>query len=115
MSTDEHHHEVSSWVSKHKKLAQAAEEEKDTLEEFMAAQQASDDACSSRLLEAKRSLDGLLHDLKSLSTQVEDHMTVLEVETQNLKATELSIEAVEDQHREDNAACDEEREKALAD
>merc|ERR1719159_2341160 len=90
----------SSWAKKHSMLEEAAEEEKDALTEFMEAQKASGDVCSSRLLEAKRSLDGLLHDLKSLSTQVEDHMTVLEVEKQNLNATELSIDAVEDQYEE---------------
>merc|ERR1719262_601874 len=115
MTTEEHLVAVSSWRYNHTKLTHAADEAKDTLQEFIAAQGASDDACSSRLLEAKRSLDGLLHDLKSLSTQVEDHMTVLEVETQNLKATELSIDAVEDQHHEDTLKCDEEREQALAD
>jgi cation transport regulator ChaB len=42
-------------------------------------------------------------------------MTVLEVESQNLKATELSIDAVETQHHEDTIKCDEERAKALED
>merc|ERR550514_1259052 len=101
MTSSEFQQEVSSWVSENSKLAQAAEEEKDSLDEFIDAQVASDDACSSRLLEAKRSLDGLLHDVKSLSTQVKDHMIVMEVEEQNLNATELSIDAVEDQHHED--------------
>jgi len=115
LSSDGHHQEVASWIAHHRELAHAADDGSVTLDEFMAAQQASGDACSSRLLEAKRSLDGLLHDLKSLGMQVEDHMTVLEVETQNLKATELSIEAVEDQYHEGTIKCDEEREKALAD
>merc|ERR1719265_276032 len=115
MTNDDHKHVVASWRFNHSKLTQAAQEEKDALDEFISAQGASGDACSSRLLEAKRSLDGLLHDLKSLSTQVEDHMELLDAETKNLKATELSIDAVEDQHHEDTAKCDEEREKALED
>lgn len=115
MTTEEHLVAVSSWRYNHTKLTHAADEAKDTLQEFIDAQQDSDEACSSRLLEAKRSLDGLLHDLKSLSTQVEDHMTVLEVEEQNLKATELSIDAVIDEHNEATQKCEEEKEAALKD
>lgn len=104
-----------SWIKNHKKLKEAADMEQDVLTEFIEAQKESGDMCSSRLLEAKRSLDGLLHDLKSLSTQVEDHMTVLEVEEQNLDATQLSIDAVHDAHREETTKCNSEREKALED
>jgi hypothetical protein len=115
MTVEEQHLMVSAWRHKHYKLTQAAEEEKDKLEEFIDAQMTSDEACSSRMLEAKRSLDGLLHDLKSLSTQVDDHMTVVEVETQNLKATKLSLQAVEDSHNEATQKCEEETEAALED
>jgi len=104
-----------AWFQRHNKLKEAATEEQDALTKFIEAQKTSGDVCSSRLLEAKRSLDGLLHDLKSLSTQVEDHETVLEVEDENLKATDLSIDAVEDQHEEETTKCTEEREKALED
>jgi hypothetical protein len=104
-----------AWFHRHNELKEVVTEDEDALTKFIEAQKVSGDACSSRLLEAKRSLDGLLHDLKSLSMQVEDHETVLEVEQQNLKATDLSIDAVEDQYEEETAKCTEEREKALED
>eukprot|EP00746_Dinoflagellata_sp_MGD_P074109 gnl/MRDRNA2_/MRDRNA2_29979_c0_seq2.p1 gnl/MRDRNA2_/MRDRNA2_29979_c0~~gnl/MRDRNA2_/MRDRNA2_29979_c0_seq2.p1 ORF type:complete len:516 (-),score=122.32 gnl/MRDRNA2_/MRDRNA2_29979_c0_seq2:74-1621(-) len=113
MTSEEQHLAIASWRYNHSRLTQAAEEASVTLDEFIEAQQNSKDACSSRMLESKRSLDGLLHDLKSLSLQVEDHETVLEVETQNLKATELSIQAVEDEHSRATQQCEEEREAAL--
>eukprot|EP00746_Dinoflagellata_sp_MGD_P167590 gnl/MRDRNA2_/MRDRNA2_98341_c0_seq1.p1 gnl/MRDRNA2_/MRDRNA2_98341_c0~~gnl/MRDRNA2_/MRDRNA2_98341_c0_seq1.p1 ORF type:complete len:746 (+),score=191.45 gnl/MRDRNA2_/MRDRNA2_98341_c0_seq1:178-2415(+) len=118
VSSDEHQLKGNmsrqhSWVQNHKKLEEAAEVQQDALTKFMETQKKSGDACSSRMLEAKRSLDGLLHDLKSLSTQVKDHMVVLEVEEQNLKATELSIDAVEDQYVDETAECTAQREKAI--
>lgn len=113
MTSEEQHLAIASWRSNHSRLTQAAEEASDTLEEFIDAQQNSKDACSSRMLEAKRSLDGLLHDLKSLTTQVEDHDTVLEVEGQNLDITKMSIQAVEDEHNRATQQCEEEKEAAL--
>jgi len=106
-------YEVSSWRSSHSKLTDASEEAKDALDDFIQAQGESDDACSARLLESKRSLDGLLHDLKSLSLQVEDHETVLEVESKNLNISKMSIEAVVETHHEATERCEAERAQAI--
>jgi len=84
----------------------------DVLQEFINAQQASGDACSARLLESKRILDGLLKDLKSLSTQIDSHEEVLETETSNLNITELSVKAVEVTHTEALTVCEKEKQDA---
>merc|ERR1719456_843160 len=86
----------------------------DVLQQFIQAQQASGDACSSRLVESKRILDGLLKDLKALSTQVDSHEEVLETETSNLNITELSVNAVNVAHKEALEACAKEKEAAAA-
>jgi len=83
------------------------------LEEFIQKQEDSGDACSSRLLEAKRVLDGLLADVKSLSVQVDSHEEVLETETENLNITEESVKAVEIVHDEAIADCDKEKQDAI--
>jgi hypothetical protein len=58
-------------------------------------------------------LDGLLKDLKDLSTQVDSHEEVLETETSNLKIAELSVKAVETTHKEAMDACEKEKQDAM--
>jgi len=102
------------WLDEHKLLLADVGESMDVLQQFINAQQASGDACSSRLLESKRVLDGLLKDVKSLSVQVDSHEEALETETGNLNITELSIKAVETTHKEAMAACEKEKQDAAA-
>jgi len=83
------------------------------LDDFIAKQQASGDHCSSRLVEAKRALDGLLKDLNSLVKQVDSQEEVLETETGNLNITKLSINAVEIVHKEAVEVCAKEKQDAL--
>merc|ERR1719235_2994652 len=101
-----------NWRNQHKLMLADTGESMDVLEQFIAKQQESGDACSARLLESKRVLDGLLADLKSLSTQVDSHEEVLETETGNLNITELSVKAVETAHDEDMAECDQQKQAA---
>merc|ERR1719261_599544 len=100
------------WLDEHKLLLADVGESMDVLQQFINAQQASGDACSSRLLESKRVLDGLLKDLKSLSSQVDSHEEVLETETSNLNITELSVKAVEVTHTEAMLVCEKEKQDA---
>jgi hypothetical protein len=102
----------SEWRAEHKVLLQDTRKEMDVLQEFIAAQQESGDACSARLMESKRVLDGLLRDLQTLSTQIDSQEQVLETETSNLNITELSVMAVETAHKEAMAACEKETQDA---
>merc|ERR1719261_62178 len=100
------------WLDEHKLLLADVGESMDVLQQFINAQQASGDACSSRLLESKRVLDGLLKDVKSLSVQIDSHEEVLETETSNLNITELSVKAVEVTHIEAMTVCEKEKQDA---
>merc|ERR1719235_848170 len=95
-----------NWRNQHKLMLADTGESMDVLEDFIAKQQESGDACSARLLESKRALDGLLRDLKDISLQVDSREEVLETETSNLNITELSILAVKKTHEEGVAHCD---------
>jgi len=101
-----------NWRAEHRLLLADTGKSMDVLQEFINAQQASGDACSARLLESKRILDGLLKDLKSLSTQIDSHEEVLETETSNLNITELSVKAVETVHAEALIVCEKEKQDA---
>merc|ERR1719235_2381546 len=101
-----------NWRNQHKLMLADTGESMDVLEQFIQKQDEAGDACSARLLESKRVLDGLLADLKSLSTQVDSHEEVLETETENLNITEISVKAVEAAHEEALAECDQEKQDA---
>merc|ERR1719217_1103779 len=88
-------------------------ESMDVLEEYIKKQEESGDACSARALEAKRALDGLLKDLKTLETQIDSHEEVLETETENLNITDIAVEAVKTTHKEDMAACEKKKQEAM--
>jgi hypothetical protein len=103
-----------NWRTQHRLMLAQTTEEMDVLEQFIKAQEESGDACSSRLMESKRALDGLLADLKSLSTQVDSHEEVLETETGNLNITELSVKAVDVTHAEAMATCEKETQDAVS-
>jgi hypothetical protein len=60
-------------------------------------------------------LDDLLREIQSLSKQIESHQEILETENQNLKATELSIQAGETEYTEAVDKCEKERQQALDD
>lgn len=106
---------VRIWRKHHKRLMQDADNTDVKLDAFIDAQQDSKDACSSRLLESKGALDGLIHDLKSLTDQVNSHQEVLETEQENLQVTQLSIKAAMTIFRGKIRTCKKERERAMAD
>lgn len=103
------------WRTRHDHLMQDADNTEIELDKFIDAQRGSSDACSSRLLESKRALDGLISDLKSLTSQVESHEEVLKTENENLKVTKLSIDAAKDVYRDKIKICKQERAQAIAD
>lgn len=103
------------WRTQHRALHQALNASEGSLEAYIQEQADSENACSARLAEAKRALDGLLHDVNSLSAQVEAHEEVLETEAQNLQISKDSIDAVEAAHAEEIAACEAQRAEAKAD
>jgi len=111
-----HSHDVSSqapeavaaykmWRAKHKKVAANAVESMGVFDKFISQQKASEDACSSKLLEAKRSLDGLLKDLQRLSNDVEAQEMILQTEIENLHFTILSEKAVNVKYEDAKAKC----------
>merc|ERR1719281_107541 len=85
------------------------------LDDFIKKQKESGDACSARLLDAKRGYDGLLKDVKALTTQIDAHEKVLEAENADLSATLDAIKEVEDEFDEDIAKCKKEKKEALDD
>lgn len=84
-----------AWLIEHEKLRKAANESTGALDMFIKAQNSSSDACSSRLMESKRVLDGLLKDLKAIEEQVQSHEELLQTETENLNITHNAIDAAE--------------------
>merc|ERR1719191_422558 len=86
---------------------------KGVLDSFIEKQKSSGDACSARLLEAKRGLDQLLKDVKLLAAQIDAHQAAMEAEKEDLAATMESIEQVEDEHKDDLAKCAEKKKEAL--
>jgi hypothetical protein len=64
-------------------------------------------------MESKRTLDGLLHDLKQVSTEITSHVMILETETENLDITHMSIEAVETQTKQVLDKCNKELADAM--
>lgn len=104
-----------SWRLEHHRLERAANESQGALERFIKGQAKSDDACSARLMEAKRALDGLLHDLHSLTQQVKSHEDIVKTETENLNITHLAIDSLDEQFKEDMEMCKEDQEQARTD
>lgn len=90
-------------------------ESTDSLQKFVAGQQASSDACSARLLEAKRALDGLLHDVRTLSQEVMSHETLLSTEAENLNMTHLAIESAEQVYEQEDGECNRQQDEARQD
>jgi len=66
-------------------------------------------------MESKRILDGILKDAKTLNAQITSREEVLETETENLKITKLSIEAVTTEYTKTITVCKEETEEAISD
>lgn len=102
-----------NWRNEHTLLLSGASKSMDVLDQFIKQQEESGDHCSARLLESKRVMDGLLKDLKALSSHVDSHEEVLETETENLKVTELSVQAVEKAHTEAITKCKQEKQEAI--
>ena len=69
--------ELPDKTSQPKKMSRGSAYTEDELDKFLLASKASGDACHARMLEAKRSLDHLLRDLKSLAAQINSHEEVL--------------------------------------
>jgi len=103
------------WRKRHQSVVKAMDDGKTLLDKFIAAQTTSSDHCSSRLMESKRILDGILKDAKTLNAQITSREEVLETETENLKITKLSIEAVTTEYTKTITVCKEETEEAISD
>merc|ERR1719265_316495 len=88
--------------------------EKD-LAKSIAEQKSTDVACSARLLSAKRKLDALLKEMKTVSMQVDGHEQVLETENENLNVTKMSIAAVESSYDAAVEECEKLKKEALKD
>lgn len=102
-----------AWRDKQIQLEREVNESQTILDSFIDEQSKSGDACSSRLMESKRTLDGLLHDLKEISLEVASHEKILETETENLNITYQSIDAVNIEVAEALKKCKKEREEAV--
>jgi len=103
------------WRLRHRSLENAMNASKSLLDKFIDAQTESEDHCSSRLMESKRVLDGLLKDIGHLNDQVIGQEEVLETETENLKITKLAIDAVKKEYEKTVKECREETMLALDD
>merc|ERR1719235_1889582 len=113
MATVGHRHR--QWRLHHTQLEEAVANRFDVFDKFIAASATSKDACSARLLESKRVLDGLLKEVRSLSVQVKSAEEVLEIEEENLVISNQEIASSRKIHKEKIAACTKQVEQALAD
>lgn len=111
--TFEHSQKHRDWRTRHHSLENAMNASSSDLDKFIESQTDSSDFCSSRLKEAKRVLDGLLHDVHTLNAQVVSQEEVLETEEENLKISKMSLDAVMAEHEEATAKCEEERAEAF--
>jgi hypothetical protein len=82
---------------------------------FIEQQLASTDKCHSKILEARRTLDGVTAKVLQLSDEVEGQEAIIEANTLRIKdAIERSVQAGE-QKEADHAQCEEEYTKNMAD
>merc|ERR550537_167281 len=103
------------WRMRHAMALSVLNETEKGLAKSIAEQKSSDVACSARLLSAKRKLDALLKETKTLSMQVDGHEEVLETENENLNVTKMSIAAVESDYDAAIEQCEKLKKEALKD
>merc|ERR1719235_3020896 len=103
------------WRMRHSMQLSVLNKTEADLAKSIAEQKSSDIACSARLLQSKRKLDGLLKETKMLSMQVAGHEEVLETESENLKVTKESIAAVESAYDAAIEDCEKLKKEALED
>lgn len=83
------------------------------LDDFVAAQTATGDACHAKVLEAKRTLDGLSAKALGLSDSIEGHEAVIEGNTQLIRDGMEGKENGDDTRAKDDAQCEDEHADAL--
>merc|ERR550537_106845 len=103
------------WRMRHSMYLSALNKTEKDLAKSIAEQKSTDVACSARLLSAKRKLDALLKETKTLSMQVDGHEQVLETENENLYVTKMSIAAVESDYDTAVEECEKLKKEALKD
>merc|ERR1719238_224839 len=103
------------WRMRHSMFLSVLNETEKGLAKSIAEQKGTDVACSARLLSAKRKLDKLLKETKTLSMQVDGHEQVLETENENLNVTKMSIAAVESDYDVAVEECEKLKKEALKD
>lgn len=107
--------QVHQWRLHHMSLVGVVNKSKSLLDKFIDAQTASKSACSSRLMESKRVLDGLLKDVASLNSQVMSREEIVETETENLAISKMSLEAVKTEYYKSMRHCKQQRKEAIED
>jgi hypothetical protein len=85
------------------------------MDDFIKAQGESSDVCHAKMLEAKRSLDGLIHQVQRLATEIEAENSVIEGNTNTIKDALEKKKHAEDVKESDIALCDEKAEAAKKD
>lgn len=103
------------WRMRHSMYLSVLNETEKGLAKSIAEQKSTDVACSARLLSAKRKLDTLLKETKTLSLQIDGHEQVLETESENLNITKMSMEAVESDYDAAIEECEKLKKEALED
>jgi len=83
------------------------------IDDFIADQVVSEDACHARILEAKRSLDGIEAKVLQLSEEVEGQESIIEANTLLLKEAVDKLAASEEQRVADLKVCDANFEAAM--
>lgn len=83
------------------------------LDDFIGAQTATGDACHAKVLEAKRTLDGLSAKALALSDSIEGHEAVIEGNTQLIRDGMENKENGDDTRSKDDATCEDEHKDAL--
>merc|ERR1719409_515552 len=107
--------EHREWRLQHGVLQQATWASKDAFEKFLKEQAGSSQACSARVLESKKQLDGLTFRLNDLATQIDVNEGIRDTERQNMNSVKASKNATETKYQNDLAKCEDQKEEAKND
>jgi len=77
----------------------------DQLQDFMKAQDLSEDACHAKMLESKRTMDGLLQKVKQLGLEVDGENSIIEGNTATIKDALLKKKEAEDARARELELC----------
>jgi len=108
----EHLAEYQAWSVEHQAALHEMERSKDLFDQMIAGRSEASKPCTSALLDMKRGVSSLVHDIKLISQQVNTHVKTLEVETGSLNRTVTEVKKVDQEFSEGISECGQKRKLA---